>query len=1165
MRHSRQFSVLALCAMAALGFGVTSCDDEAASVTRSKLNETCSQDKPCEEGLVCGDEGKCVEEAGQEPEDKAGLGEDCGEEKACEEGLVCGDEGKCVNKNDQPAEPDPGNINTDPCKTANCPDGTACLDGRCYDEACITNGSLKTCDGGQMCVKGECVDDGCQDKTCDEGEICSKGICEDALCLQGAIICNEGSTCVKGNCIDNACLSKTCDTGLTCVKGDCVFPACVGKEACTGGKVCNASGECVYEVSPELLVQADDKETDEYGDTASVSLSLNHPPVADVTLECEIASESPVPEAEVNCSGILFNAANYSEPQGVTVIGLADNKIDSDQKFKLTMTTRSEDPDFNGLVQSLDMVNKNVDTVGVKLSDTNLLTTENGGTAVFSVSLITKPAADVTITIASSNPQYGIIDGAEENVLTVTFTPEDWETPKEITIKGVDDDAPNGDEGHNYQITFTVASEDVDYNGIEVKPISVVNLDNDVHDVFFDKNAIETLEGGAPVSVTARLGLEPVGQVKIGLKVMNGENEAEIAGEKEIVIDKSNYKEGVAFSVQGLVDNKIDGDKDYQVRVRINSNDDDAYEGLDDKFIPGKNIDTDKADLRLSYTSTLVTEAGSTIDIGVSLMSIPTAPVTVRVKSTNDDEMRVSPSEFEFTAENWNVPQTVTVTGQDDVIDDGDQISQAVFSIFTDDKDYAALEDINLDITTQDNDTAEIVVVSAGRDIREDSRETVEFKVVLGAQPQDGKVIVRATSSDESELKLLGNDTVSFDKDNWNTPQSFVLQVQDDNYADGTQVVHVDLESASSDTLFNGLHAQTENYNILDNESASVTLTAAKTLFKPGDQYTTPVTVALSAPPMEDVTVTINTTNATTASLDKTSLVFTTSNWNTPQTINMTNKDPQAASAAKTIETLSAVTTGKGSYNNLKSNEVKLTMYAFISKEFSYTGNVQQIDLLPGNYRLQVWGARGGNDTYAGANGGYAVGVYKKNDKKPLYVYVGGQGSACATNAGGGWNGGGNAGAIGCSGGGGGATDIRTVGGAWNLAASLDSRIIVAGGGGGGGNTTSTCVGGVGGGTNGGGSGVEKQQGKGGTQTAGYAKGQGGHPAQDGGGGGGGYWGGYGSAGYDDGGGGGSGYVSPILTSASTTAGNAAFPNTAGSGNETGHATSGYAKITLID
>lgn len=48
--------------------------------------------------------------------------------------------------------------------------------------------------------------------------------------------------------------------------------------------------------------------------------------------------------------------------------------------------------------------------------------------------------------------------------------------------------------------------------------------------------------------------------------------------------------------------------------------------------------------------------------------------------------------------------------------------------------------------------------------------------------------------------------------------------------------------------------------------------------------------------------------------------------------------------------------------------------------------------------------------------------------------------------------------------------------------------------------------------------------------------------------------------------GGGSGYVNTLkLSGASTKAGNISFPNTAGTGNETGHSGNGAAKITLVN
>lgn len=118
---------------------------------------------------------------------------------------------------------------------------------------------------------------------------------------------------------------------------------------------------------------------------------------------------------------------------------------------------------------------------------------------------------------------------------------------------------------------------------------------------------------------------------------------------------------------------------------------------------------------------------------------------------------------------------------------------------------------------------------------------------------------------------------------------------------------------------------------------------------------------------------------------------------------------------------------------------------------FVYTGKVQEY-VIPetGTYKLEVWGARGGNDGLStGGFGGYASGSIHLTAGIKLYVYVGGKGNDIPhggyNNSAGGWNGGGTGGSKNrwlYGSGGGGATDIRT-------STSLGSRIIVAGGGGG--------------------------------------------------------------------------------------------------------------------
>lgn len=252
---------------------------------------------------------------------------------------------------------------------------------------------------------------------------------------------------------------------------------------------------------------------------------------------------------------------------------------------------------------------------------------------------------------------------------------------------------------------------------------------------------------------------------------------------------------------------------------------------------------------------------------------------------------------------------------------------------------------------------------------------------------------------------------------------------------------------------------------------------------------------------------------------------------------------------------------------------------------YDYTGNVQTISLPKGTYKLEAYGAQGGDSGQTGGNGGYAAGTLTLSKKTTLYIQVGGKGANNVSGTGGGYNGGGNAGTTGLSGGGGGATSIATSGGTLSSVLQNSSTkndvILVAGGGGGAGNnqtsggstgtwyhtsgctyegethtttsasSCSTCghscgyfvgwntttyyvgAGGTGGGISGGNGGTNYNvtyNGMGGSSGSYSALGQG--QVLSGGGGGGGYYGGF-AAKVNAGGGGGSGYVSTQLSGTS--------------------------------
>ena len=253
-----------------------------------------------------------------------------------------------------------------------------------------------------------------------------------------------------------------------------------------------------------------------------------------------------------------------------------------------------------------------------------------------------------------------------------------------------------------------------------------------------------------------------------------------------------------------------------------------------------------------------------------------------------------------------------------------------------------------------------------------------------------------------------------------------------------------------------------------------------------------------------------------------------------------------------------------------------------IGKEwtYDYTGGVQSFTApISGTYKLEVWGAQGGTNTYnwagteysVGGLGGYSMGNISLTTSNILYVVVGGTSS---TNAGG-YNGGGNGRSYQTSPnitarGGGGATHIGTRNGTLVQYGNTYGLLIVAGGGGGSSGDRSMGNGGSGGGMSGGEGAPHREYGKAGTQSSGGAGGsaedtdddifhaasgafgqggQGDHGGfgRAGGGGGGGLYGGGGGA--DGGSGGGSGYIGGVS--------NGSMQNGVRSGD-------GYAKITLV-
>ena len=119
------------------------------------------------------------------------------------------------------------------------------------------------------------------------------------------------------------------------------------------------------------------------------------------------------------------------------------------------------------------------------VSQSELYTSELGISDTFSLSLKSKPTADVLIDISSSDSSEGTVSPTQ-----LVFTSANWYLPQAVTVRGTEDSVVDGVVAYAINLGPT-SSADVHYNGVTLDPIAAVNADNDVPGWAFELKSTE--------------------------------------------------------------------------------------------------------------------------------------------------------------------------------------------------------------------------------------------------------------------------------------------------------------------------------------------------------------------------------------------------------------------------------------------------------------------------------------------------------------------------------------------------------------------------------------------------------------------------------------------------------------------------------------------------
>lgn len=349
-----------------------------------------------------------------------------------------------------------------------------------------------------------------------------------------------------------------------------------------------------------------------------------------------------------------------------------------------------------------------------------------------------------------------------------------------------------------------------------------------------------------------------------------------------------------------------------------------AYERQTNSGAPG---------ITVNPTSGLVTtEAGGSATFTVVLDTQPNADVSIALSSSDTTEGTVAPASLTFTLANWNVAQTVTVTGVDDTIADGDVAYTIVTAAAASaDANYDGLDPADVSVTNTDDDIAGITVSpTSGLVTTEGMGPTGtpgvdQFSVVLNSQPT-GDVTIGLSSSDTTEGNV-SPASLTFTPANWNTAQHVNVLSVDDSVVDGDiAYTIITAPAVSADPAYDGLNPADVSVTNMDNDVAGITVTPTSGLVTTEAGGSDTFTVVLANQPSADVTIALSSSDTTEGTVSPVSLTFTAGNWNTGQTVTVTGVDDTDVDGdiAYTIITAPAVS-ADANYNGFDPADVSVT------------------------------------------------------------------------------------------------------------------------------------------------------------------------------------------------------------------------------------------------
>ncbi|MBF2754202.1 MAG: hypothetical protein ISN29_02960, partial [Gammaproteobacteria bacterium AqS3] len=608
--------------------------------------------------------------------------------------------------------------------------------------------------------------------------------------------------------------------------------------------------------------------------SGTFTVRLASKPSADRTVN--ITSSNP--NVTFAPTSLSFTRDDWKDPQTVRVGAKANSQRENYGAVISLRGTGVADHFLNVSVQDPKYI-------GATLSTTTLSVNE-GDSESFTVRVNSKPRADRTVRL---NVSGGENAQATLDKTVLTFTPFNWDTPQRVTVNASQDaNAENGTV--TIRPEFRVINADGAYGWVNAdSPALAVSVLDDEIRLSITPGKLTVNEGGSG-SFDVSLASRPTGNVTVSIAQTGAANPDVIATPASLTFTADNWGTAQAVTVSGAHD--ADGTDDSATLLLTGSGG--GYTGKTGS-VSVSVTDDDDATLELS-TSSLTIREGMSDTFTVQVSKRPSADVEVTLMQPANTDVTVSKASLDFTASNWNQPQTVTVTTKHDSDKQDDKAAIELTAAGT----GIIIPSASVQVTVTDDEDADVRLNLSGTWFRVNEGGTLDFGLYLGSQPSNDRIITLASNNPDV---TLSPERLTFTPDNWYVAQPVTVNAaEDDNDEDEeVRITHSGLRvtKASLLTLISVNDNDTENAIVLSKTRLGLDEGATHAA---NSETSGTFTVRLSSKPGANRTVNVNPKNSK-VTVAPTSLTFTPSNWDDPQTVRVgTATNNQKENYSDTIE-----------------------------------------------------------------------------------------------------------------------------------------------------------------------------------------------------------------------------------------------------------------------